>query len=104
MAASWNLDWLFDLFDLFDLSGILLSAQFRVLFQVLILGRSYYDYQKKPNWIDFNAGGVATGEENIETSGERLFEKVRECASGQKALNEINGYKEIAIFKDGVVL
>jgi len=61
-------------------------------------------YEKKPNWIDFNAGGVATGEEDIETSGERLFEKVRECASGQKALNEINGYKEIAIFKDGVVL
>jgi len=60
--------------------------------------------EKKPNWIDFNAGGVATGEEDIETSGGRLFDKVRACASGQKALNEINGYKEIAIFKDGVVL
>ncbi len=34
----------------------------------------------------------------------KLFEYIIEVAGGKKCANEINGYKEISIFKDGVTL
>lgn len=58
---------------------------------------------KKSNWIDFNAGVVAEGEE-IEEVAERLMDLVLETASGKKTKNEGNAYRQISIFKDGVVL
>ncbi|MDA3797489.1 MAG: altronate dehydratase family protein [Kiritimatiellae bacterium] len=59
---------------------------------------------KKSNWIDFNAGTLV---EN--TSMKRLatdfFDYIIDMASGNtKTKNELNGYKEISIFKDGVTL
>ena len=35
---------------------------------------------------------------------DELFEYVIEVANGKQTNNEKNGYKEISIFKDGVVL
>lgn len=61
-------------------------------------------FEKKQKWIDFNAGGVATGEETLDEAGHRLLDLVIETASGQKARNEENGFRQIAIFKDGVTL
>ena len=61
-------------------------------------------YQKKNNWIDFNAGKVL---ENIPVDDivKELFELVINIASGKiKTKNEINGYKEISIFRDGIIL
>ena len=58
---------------------------------------------KKKNWVDFNAGPVAEGE-SIPDAGRRLFEKVLAVASGEKTESEKHGYREISIFKDGVVL
>ena len=55
--------------------------------------------KKKTNWIDFDAG--RTLEENADPDFIRL---VLDTASGKEALNERNGYEEIAIFKDGVTL
>ena len=60
-------------------------------------------YEKKGNWIDFNAGSVAEGE-SLDTAGERLLDFVLEIASGKKTKSEERGAREIAIFKDGVTL
>ena len=61
-------------------------------------------YKNKPGWIDFNAGGIAEGSETIEEAAGRLLELVLEAASGTKTKQETNGYRDIAIFKDGVTL
>ncbi len=58
----------------------------------------------KKNWIDFNAGPVASGGESIDAAARRLFDLVREIASGKQTRSEENGFREISIFKDGVVL
>lgn len=59
--------------------------------------------RKKSGWIDFNAGTIAEGEA-METAAKRLMELVIETAGGKKTRAEQNGYREISIFKDGVVL
>lgn len=61
-------------------------------------------YQKKNNWIDFNAGKVL---ENIPVDDivNELFELVINIASGKiQTKNEKNGYREISIFRDGIIL
>lgn len=58
---------------------------------------------RKPGWTDFNAGTVADGE-SIEDAAKRLLEFVIETAGGRQTKAEQNGFREIAIFKDGVTL
>lgn len=58
---------------------------------------------KKSNWIDFNAGTVAEGE-SLDDAAKRLLDLVIETASGKQTKTEIKGFREISIFKDGVVL
>ena len=60
-------------------------------------------YNNKPNWIDFNAGVIAEGEDMQETC-RRFTELIIDVASGHQTNNERNGYHEIAIFKTGVTL
>lgn len=61
-------------------------------------------YDKKRNWIDFNAGELLAGKQMDELADD-LFEYIIELASGDKVThNEKNGFKEISIFKDGVIL
>lgn len=55
---------------------------------------------KKPHWIDFGAGDMLKGE-NL---AEKLKDYVFAVAQGELTNNEKNGYREIAIFKDGVTL
>ncbi len=57
----------------------------------------------KSNWIDFNAGTLVEGEKMADCA-ERLFSKIIVSASGDLLQNELNGYREIALFKDGVTL
>jgi altronate hydrolase len=59
---------------------------------------------KKSGWIDFNAGVVADGEKTIDQVGQELLEYVIEVAGGKKTKAEQQGFREISIFKDGVVL
>ena len=59
---------------------------------------------KKSNWIDFNAGVVADGVKTLDEAGADLLELVCEVASGKKTCAEKKGFREISIFKDGVVL
>ncbi|MFS1512077.1 altronate dehydratase family protein [Chengkuizengella sp. SCS-71B] len=61
-------------------------------------------YEKKKNWIDFDAGQLLKNKDMNELS-EELFEYVLDVASGKlTANNELYGFKEIAIFKDGVTM
>ena len=60
-------------------------------------------YEKKGNWIDFNAGTVAEGE-SPDDAGKRLLDFVLEVAGGRQTKNELHNAREISIFKDGVVL
>lgn len=62
-------------------------------------------YKSKPNWIDFNAGKVLDGEASFESLTEEFLQYLIDVASGKtKTKNEVNGYKEIAIWKTGVTL
>ena len=56
--------------------------------------------ERKLDWIDFNAGSMIDG---IDISQD-LIEYVLSVAKGEETANERNGYREIAIFKDGVTL
>ncbi|MFA5848959.1 MAG: altronate dehydratase family protein [Bacteroidales bacterium] len=58
---------------------------------------------KKPNWIDFNAGGIVEGEE-ISVTCKKLIDMVIDVASGRRVKNEDNEFRDIAIFKTGVTL
>jgi altronate hydrolase len=61
--------------------------------------------EKKPHWIDFNAGALLDGEATMEEMTDQLFEMIVETASGRhRANNEENDYREIAIWKEGVTL
>ncbi len=60
-------------------------------------------YEKKKNWIDYNAGELLNSKSKDDALDE-LVSLLISVANGQKTKNEINGYKEIAIFKDGVTL
>ena len=58
----------------------------------------------KANWIDFNAGVVADGERTLDEAGADLYQLVLDVASGKQTCAEKKGFREISIFKDGVVL
>ena len=60
-------------------------------------------YERKPGWIDFNAGVIADGE-SMDEVARRFTDYVIEVANGKQVNNEKNGYHEIAIFKTGVTL
>ena len=60
--------------------------------------------EKKPRWIDFNAGVVADGLSSLDEAGEKLMDLVISVAEGKQTCAEAHGYREIAIFKDGVTL
>jgi altronate hydrolase len=59
--------------------------------------------RRKQNWIDFSAGQLVEGRTMPELVPE-FIDKVLSVASGEKAKNEENGYREISIFKNGVTL
>lgn len=60
-------------------------------------------YQKKPHWIDFNAGSILTGADK-EKLRDDLFDLCISTAQGGLTKGEQKGYYNIAIFKDGVTL
>lgn len=59
--------------------------------------------ERKKNWIDFDAGAIADGAPLIEMA-ELFFAYVLEVASGRKVKAEESGYRDMAIFKQGVTL
>jgi altronate hydrolase len=59
---------------------------------------------KKRGWIDFNAGVVADGTSTLDEAADALMDEVLRTASGKQTCGEERGFREISIFKDGVVL
>lgn len=60
---------------------------------------------RKPKWIDFDAGVLVNGETSFEQVTDDLLDFILQVASGEiMAKNEVNGFREIAIFKTGVTL
>lgn len=60
-------------------------------------------YKKKNNWIDFDASPLINGKDTNELADE-LIARIIDFANGEQTKNEIFGYEEISIFKDGVTL
>jgi altronate hydrolase len=60
--------------------------------------------ERKPHWIDFDAGALLDGTADMDELEARLFARVLEVASGRRTNNETHGYREIAIWKMGVTL
>lgn len=60
-------------------------------------------FLKKANWMDFDAGKLLAGQ-SMEAVSEEFFEYVLEIASGELTKSESLGFREIAIFKNGVTL
>jgi altronate hydrolase len=59
--------------------------------------------QRKKGWIDFDAGAMLTS--GADRLCSELLDLIADVASGRrKTKNELNGYREIAIFKNGVTL
>ena len=56
--------------------------------------------ERKSSWIDFDASPILEGNPLTD----ELFDFVLEVAGGKETKNEINNYREISIFKDGVTL
>ena len=59
--------------------------------------------EKKKNWIDFDAGRLLSGM-TLEQLGQDLMNYVLAVAGGKLTRNEINGFHDLAIFKQGVTL
>ena len=59
--------------------------------------------RQKLGWIDFNAG-IILEDEPMQQTCERFIDYVIRVANGEPVNNEKKGYKEIAIFKNGVTL
>ena len=60
--------------------------------------------EKKSGWIDFNTGVIADGEKTIDEAAHDLLDLVIRVAGGEQTKAEKHGFREISIFKDGVVL
>jgi altronate hydrolase len=58
---------------------------------------------RKPGWIDFDAGVVLSGT-SMDAAADFLMDLVVATASGQPTKAELNGEREIAIWKQGVTL
>ncbi|HET9161022.1 MAG TPA: altronate dehydratase family protein [Caulobacteraceae bacterium] len=59
--------------------------------------------QRKPHWIDFDAGRVAAGE-GMDEEAQALLDLVLATASGRRTKAEDNGEREMALWKRGVTL
>lgn len=60
-------------------------------------------YNKKRNWIDFNAGKLVE-DTSMEDLVNELLNEIVTVAEGKKLKHELSGFKEIAIFKTGITL
>ncbi len=59
--------------------------------------------QRKPTWIDFNAGVLAE-DKSMDETVRQFTQKILSVASGELTNNEKAGIHEISIFKNGVTL
>ena len=60
-------------------------------------------FEKKKNWIDFNAGRLLDGI-SMEELSEEFFQYILSVANGERTKAELSTSHDIGIFKDGVTL
>ena len=61
-------------------------------------------YEQKKHWIDFNAGVLLEGRDIRETAVS-LYDRILQTVNGEyRTRNEVNGYFEIGIFKQGITI
>lgn len=60
-------------------------------------------FNKKRQWIDFNAG-VLLENQTLDEVSDQLVDRIIDIINGEKTKNEIYDCREIAIFKQGVTL
>jgi altronate hydrolase len=58
---------------------------------------------KKPGWIDYDAGALLEGK-SFDAAAVELIHLILATAEGQPTKAEVSGHRDIAIFKDGVIL
>jgi len=59
---------------------------------------------RKKNWIDFDAGALLHGRTMDDLAADLLKLVIEIASGGKQTQSEINDFREIAIFKDGVTL
>ncbi|MGY4024537.1 UxaA family hydrolase [Aeromonas rivuli] len=59
--------------------------------------------RRKPHWIDFNAGTLIEGTPMHSLLGQ-FVDLIVDIANGKPTCNELNDFRELAIFKSGVTL
>jgi altronate dehydratase large subunit len=57
-------------------------------------------YRRMSQDMDINAGTIITGEESIESVGQRILNEVAEVASGKLTLGETLGYDNFSVFRN----
>ena len=87
-----------------DPAGLLLGTPFSAPAPTLKISTNTPLAEKKGGWIDFNTGVIADGEKTIDEAAKDLLDLVIRVASGEQTKAEKHGFREISIFKDGVVL
>lgn len=60
--------------------------------------------QRKPQWIDFDAGALLQKGQDAEQFTQQFFRYLVDVASGKPTRNELSDNREIAIWKNGVTL
>jgi altronate hydrolase len=60
--------------------------------------------ERKPGWIDFDAGRLLDPDASVDKITDDLMSLILDVASGKEAKNERNGFREITIWKQGVTL
>ncbi len=60
--------------------------------------------QRKPGWIDFDAGKLLESGIDPDEVTDDLMDLILKVAGGIPARNEVNGFREITIWKQGVTL
>jgi altronate hydrolase len=62
-------------------------------------------YERKPQWIDFNAGALLDGDPEMADLESDLFDLLLHVAGGRvQTNNERHDYRDFAIWKTGVTL
>jgi altronate dehydratase large subunit len=56
-------------------------------------------YRRMSQDMDINAGTIITGEESIESVGQRIFDEVTKVASGKPTLGETLGYHNFSVYR-----
>ena len=56
-------------------------------------------YQRMAEDMDIDASTVISGEESIESVGQRIFKEILDVASGKQTIGESLGYNNFSVFR-----